>query len=50
MVYIAQYCINTVYVSPLQVKNKPHEGVMNVHLFLGLLAWLGTVSALLYII
>jgi hypothetical protein len=24
----------------VQVQNKPHEGVMNVRLFLGLLAWL----------
>jgi hypothetical protein len=29
-----------VYFSPLQVKNKPHEGAMNVHLFLGLSAQL----------
>jgi hypothetical protein len=35
-----KYCINAVYFSPLQVENKPCEGVMNVHLFLGLLAWL----------
>jgi hypothetical protein len=37
-----QDCINTVDFSPLQVKNKPSEEVMNVRLFLGLLAWLRT--------
>jgi hypothetical protein len=37
-VYILQYCINTVSFSPLQVKHKPRQGVMNVHLFLDLLA------------
>jgi hypothetical protein len=26
-------CINAEYFSPLQVKNKPHEGTMNVRLF-----------------
>jgi hypothetical protein len=31
---IVQYCINTVFFSPLLVKNKPREGVMNVHLYL----------------
>jgi hypothetical protein len=39
---IVQYCIYTVYFSPLQVISKPHEGLMNVRLFLGLLAWLRT--------
>jgi hypothetical protein len=28
--YILQYCINTAYFSPLQVKNNPCEGIMNV--------------------
>jgi hypothetical protein len=27
LLYIVQYCINTAYFSPLQVKNKPSEGV-----------------------
>jgi hypothetical protein len=34
---IVQYCINTIYFSPLLVKNKPREGAMNVRLFLALL-------------
>jgi hypothetical protein len=33
----------TIQFFPLQVRNKPHEGIMYVHLFLGLLAWLWTV-------
>jgi hypothetical protein len=33
---------NTVYFSPLQAKIKPHEGVINVRLFLDLLARLQT--------
>jgi hypothetical protein len=40
---------NIVYVSPLQVKNKPHDSVTNGHLFLGLLAWLQTVLLILSI-
>jgi hypothetical protein len=31
-------CINTGNFSSLQVKNKPCEGAMNVHLFIGMLA------------
>jgi hypothetical protein len=31
---------NKVYFPLQQVKNKPHEGITNVCLFLGLLAWL----------
>jgi hypothetical protein len=30
--YIVQHCVNRIYFSPLQVKNKPSEGSMNVHL------------------
>jgi hypothetical protein len=40
--YVVWYCINTVYFSPLQIKNN-HEGVMNVSLFLGLLERLRTI-------
>jgi hypothetical protein len=36
---------NTVYFSPLKAKNKPCEEVMNVRLFLSLLAWLPTATA-----
>jgi hypothetical protein len=31
LLYIVQYCIGTVYFSPLQVKNTPHECIMNVY-------------------
>ncbi len=34
MLYIVQYCINTVYFSPQLVQNKPHKEVTKVHLFL----------------
>jgi hypothetical protein len=36
LLYIVQYCINTVYFYPLQVENKPLDRDMNVHLFLSL--------------
>ncbi len=36
---------NTVCFSPLQVKNKPCEGAMNVHLFLGVWAWLQIINS-----
>jgi hypothetical protein len=38
-VYDALYIIMYIY-NPSSGKNKPHEGITNVHLFLGLLAWL----------
>ncbi len=37
LLYIEQYFIDTVYFSPLQVNNKPCEGVMSVQLVLVLL-------------
>jgi hypothetical protein len=40
----ALYVPNSVYFSPLRVKNKLHEWTRNVHLFLGLLARLRTVT------
>ncbi len=40
---------NAVYFSPLQVKNKPHEGVMNVCLILGILARLQILRSLVQI-
>jgi hypothetical protein len=36
IIYNVRRCIYTEYFSSLQVKNKPHEGVMNVRLFLNL--------------
>jgi hypothetical protein len=36
---------NTVCFSPLQVKNKPCEEAVNVHLFLGVLAWLQIINS-----
>ncbi len=41
--FIVQFCMNTVYFSFLQVKNKPREGVMNLRFSLDLLGWLRTV-------
>jgi hypothetical protein len=40
ILYIVQFCINTVYFFPLQVKNNPCESTMNVCFVLGLLTWL----------
>ncbi len=44
LLYIVQYCIDIVYFSPLQVKNKPRYGDMNVHFFLGQLERLQTLT------
>jgi hypothetical protein len=41
LLYFVQYCTNTVYFSPLQVKIN-HAKELHVRLFLGLLAWLQT--------
>jgi hypothetical protein len=38
LIIISYNIVNTVYFSPLKVKNKPCEEVLNVRLFLGLLA------------
>jgi hypothetical protein len=35
---LSLFVCNAVYCFPLQVKNKQHEGALNVQLFLGLLA------------
>jgi hypothetical protein len=42
MFYVYHALNKTQYILPLQVKNKPHKGVRNVHFFLRLSAWLQT--------